>query len=288
MRYMNLETIYKSKSQKHIGVEKPIVTKLDKSLLDSINLYQTASRLEDVNILLQYCITLLMDTDASSAQKNQTANNIQKLIVPLNGRAVELLGNAAKSVAPMAGCRDVHMKWEVERKQSAQKEIIKWNKKAKKVTIEMKLIGKLLNHNSPSSTADDLITLRKKKLRMATVTGNKNESDEVIGVTLPLPANTTTMVYSKPEVVRILGQAKKGMKQRAVMMKEMTKRTWVPTSDSTLRRLMQMEDQGNPILDTNWAGIGHRRRRKQQIESFGKHVTSNIPTALQIISERTN
>ena len=60
-----------------------------------------------------------MDKDASSTQKKQMANNIQKFIVPLHGRAVELLGNAAKYLAPMAGCRDVYTKWEVERKQSA-------------------------------------------------------------------------------------------------------------------------------------------------------------------------
>ena len=116
MGYVNLEIIYRSKSPKHIGDEKPIVPKLDKSLLDSINLYQIAPRLEDANILLQSWITLMMDKDTSSAQQKQMGNNIQNLIVPLSGSAVELLGNAAKYVAPMDGCREVHIKWEVERK----------------------------------------------------------------------------------------------------------------------------------------------------------------------------
>ena len=77
-------------------------------------------------------------------RKSQMASNIKKLIIPLNEGAVMLFKNAAKDVAPMAGCGIVHKKCEVERKKAATNEVDKPYKKAMKVSIEVELITNFL------------------------------------------------------------------------------------------------------------------------------------------------
>ena len=54
--FQNLQNIYDSKSQKHIGDNKPAKTKLDRGLLATNNLYATAARLEDTNTIFQVCV----------------------------------------------------------------------------------------------------------------------------------------------------------------------------------------------------------------------------------------
>ena len=54
--FQNLQNIYASKSQKHVGDDTPAQTKLDRSLAATNDLFATASRLEDANTILQVCL----------------------------------------------------------------------------------------------------------------------------------------------------------------------------------------------------------------------------------------
>ena len=208
--YENLQTILRSKSQKHIGDDDPVLTKQDRRLLATNELYNTASRLYDANNLLQVCVSVLMDDGADTKQRKQMANNLKKLIVPLNEGAIVLLRNAAKDVAPMPGCDAHHKKCEVERIKVAKTEIKKPSKKARKVSIQMELIADFLKGMKPKSrkSPSDISSVpRVKRARMPAITPpNVNDDDEAEDVAIPLPANTTTMVYTKPEAVEILGQ----------------------------------------------------------------------------------
>ena len=80
----NLQTILSSKSQKHIGDDTPVLTKLDRELIATNNLNNTASRLDDANSILLKVITVLKDGTSSKNQRNQMANNIKSLLIPLN------------------------------------------------------------------------------------------------------------------------------------------------------------------------------------------------------------
>lgn len=78
----NLQTILSSKSQKHIGDDTPVLTKLDRELIATNNLNNTASRLDDANSILLKVISVLKDDTCSKNQRNQMANNIKSLLIP--------------------------------------------------------------------------------------------------------------------------------------------------------------------------------------------------------------
>ena len=148
--YENLLAIRGSKSQKHVSNDaESVLTKQDRQLLATNELYNTAARMKDANALLLECIALLKDSDASMNQRKLMSNNIKKLIVPLNEGASSLILTAAKDVAPMPGCADYHRKCEVERKHAANTQINVPSKKARKVTIEMELIAEFLKSTEP-------------------------------------------------------------------------------------------------------------------------------------------
>ena len=132
----NLQTILSSKSQKHIGDDTPVLTKLDRELIATNNLNNTASRLDDANSILLKVITVLKDGTSSKNQRNQMANNIKSLLIPLNEGAAELLKTAANDVAPLPGCGDYHKKSEVEKKKEAKIEVSMGVKK-KNITVEI-------------------------------------------------------------------------------------------------------------------------------------------------------
>ena len=69
--FRNLQTIYASKSQKHIGDDDPAYTKLDKSLLAKNNLYAIAVRLENANKILESCGKLLLDKGRARFKRNR-------------------------------------------------------------------------------------------------------------------------------------------------------------------------------------------------------------------------
>ena len=129
-----------------------------------------------------------------------------------------LLKSTAKYVAPMAECGIVHKKWEVERKKEARNAVNKPYKKKMKVSIEMELIANFLScrkSNVRKPSWNEVIAPRKKKARTAKATLPKDTANEIVDVTIPLPTDTTTMIYTKPEVAIILAQIKK--KQRSAV-----------------------------------------------------------------------
>ena len=122
--------MYGSKSQKYVSdVDKPVLTKPDRCLIATNNLYTTASRLKDACTILEACVSLLKDDVAASMHKRQQmATFIKKLILPLNERAATLIKNAAKDSAPIAGCSDYHKRSEVEYKKVAMKDSLRRRK----------------------------------------------------------------------------------------------------------------------------------------------------------------
>lgn len=67
---------------------------------------------------------------------------------------------------------------------------------------------------------DEVIAPRKKKARTAKVTLPKATTNEIVDATIPLPTDTATMIYTKPEAVRILAQTQKKTKERSAMMEQ--------------------------------------------------------------------
>lgn len=78
------------------------------------------------------------------SQRKQMAHNIRSLVVPLNMGATAGLRDAAKAVAPIAGCHKYHKTCEIDRRKDAENEVSKRWKKAKKVTILMEIISSYL------------------------------------------------------------------------------------------------------------------------------------------------
>jgi len=249
----HLQTILSSKSQKHIGDDTPVLTKLDRELIATNNLNNTASRLDDANSILLKVISVLKDGTSSKNQRNQMANNIKSLLIPLNEGAAELLKKAAIDVAPLPGCYDHHKKCEVEKKKTAEEEVSIGVKKKKNITVEMELIANFLKDKEQSDTSTTTTTPppRQKKSRAAKVTPQLEEDD----ISIPQPANG--MEYTKSEAALILVKTDKGSKERALMMNKMIRLDWAPTTPRTLQRLLSQLESGELVLDTAWKGNGH-------------------------------
>ena len=80
--YNELQTIYGSKSKKHVGDDTNVVTNLDSKIIATNNLRDTAARLGDGIILLKEFATLFKN-DSCTTRRKQTASVINKLIIPL-------------------------------------------------------------------------------------------------------------------------------------------------------------------------------------------------------------
>ncbi len=157
----------------------------------------------------------------------------------------------------------------------------KSSKKSNKVSIDMELIAGYLKgtkQNARKSSPDDTNTPRAKKMRVAKVTPPKTSSADDVeeeDVSIPVPANTDTMIYTKPEAVRILAETKKKTTQRRVMMDKMIRLGWAPTSPRALQRLLKIHEEGGLVLDDGWSGNGHQgggRRRALTSNDIDKLV----------------
>ena len=261
--YQNLQNVYGSKSQKHPdGDDTTVMTRLDRRLEDTNNILAIAARLEDANSILEECNSLLKNGDSSERQKNQMASTIKRLILPLNAQAVGLLREAAKSTAPIAGCQRYHHSCEVERKRVAEASVLHHpTKRAKKMSVPMELISEHLKATRDVGSGHP----GARSNRLSAVSPQCSDDKESATMALPTPINTATMVYSKPEAVRILSRTKRQTTERRNMMFAMIKRGWAPTSDITLRRLMKKSDRGELVLDTPWSGNGHQGGGRKKV-----------------------
>ena len=242
--FAHLQSMYSTPSPKNSRFKQPKQIKLDGALQATKEMFDVSARLCDANSILESCCSLLSDDDVGMAQRKSMANSIKRLVLPLNKVSAEMLRQAAVKAAPIAGCERYHKRCEVDRKRAAEAEVENRSKLQRSTTVPMERIASHLkvNCNDPDP--------RERKVRAATISPDAD-------VELPLPANRSTMVYTKPEAVAILSATKKGSKQRGNMMQTMISKKYAPTSEHTLRRLLKNAAAGDLILDTSWSGNGH-------------------------------
>ena len=73
-----------------------ITTKGDGALNATIKLRDTASRLENANVILDSIVAVLRDKSSSMNRRKSVAGTIRQLLMPLNNNAALWLRNAAK------------------------------------------------------------------------------------------------------------------------------------------------------------------------------------------------
>ena len=82
-RYVDLQKVYSSKSQKRVGDTTPAATKLDQNLRATNQLNDVAARLDDANVILEDCRELLMDKNAIIHSWRNMVSNLKNLLLPL-------------------------------------------------------------------------------------------------------------------------------------------------------------------------------------------------------------
>lgn len=152
--------------------EGPRLSKKDRMLKAANKMNETSARLEgSCFIILDKCIEILKDGDASDNKRRQMVSTLNKFIKPLLKNAATQLNNAAGDVAPMAATAKVHSQMETDRKKAARRDVGKAGKKNDQVALQARLIGYYLEEKpiAKSPSTDDATSQRKKKPRMAKV-----------------------------------------------------------------------------------------------------------------------
>ena len=101
------------------------------------------------------------------------------------------------------------------------------------------------------------VTPPQKKQRASTrlyTTQSCNDANNASIIDLPLPTNGKE--YTKPEAVQILAQYVRRKKDIANAMREMIRLRYVPAAGRTIRHLLKLHDDGQPILNTPWSKGG--------------------------------
>ena len=86
-------------------------------------------------------------------------------------------------------------------------------------------------------------------------------SPQKTSITLPLPLNTKTKKYTKPEAVELLFFTQMNSRAHGDMMAQIIELGYTPTSKSTLWHLMQKRDAGKEVADSPWA-VTHQNKAK--------------------------
>ena len=71
-------------------------------------------------------------------------------------------------------------------------------------------------------------------------------------ILLPVPVNSNSMEYTKPEAVFILLRTRKGSPIKGKMIRKMIWMGYTPTIIRTIQLLLQLYDDGKIILDDPW------------------------------------
>ena len=121
--YYELLAMRGSGSQKSVGDGRDGRTVLVKRLSATNDLCAISARLLDANSVLEMTSQVLLSKDSTLLQRKQSANSLRRLLVPLNLAASNLLHEAAKSTAPIGGCRKYHCRSETERKKTAEQQV---------------------------------------------------------------------------------------------------------------------------------------------------------------------
>ena len=74
-------------------------------------------------------------------------------------------------------------------------------------------------------------------------------------ITLPIPLNSKTNKYTKPEAAEILFHTTMGSRVRAEAMNQMILLGYTPPNKRSLQRLMKKRDAGYVVADTPWIVI---------------------------------
>ncbi|KAL3764901.1 hypothetical protein ACHAW5_003550 [Stephanodiscus triporus] len=75
-------------------------------------------------------------------------------------------------------------------------------------------------------------------------------------INFPLPKPHGGITYTKSEAVNIASQYKKGSKERRRAIDSMLRMGYVPNSVKSVYRLLQKQEKGIPIIDTEWGSGG--------------------------------
>lgn len=78
----------------------------------------------------------------------------------------------------------------------------------------------------------------------------KKISAEVRNFPLPLPLNGN--IYTKSEAVNVAKQYKKNTRERGLAVEAMISRGYIPLGVRTMNRLLEQDEKGIPIFDTEW------------------------------------
>ena len=105
--------------------------------------------------MLEVASQVLLANNSTLLKKNQLANSLQQLIVPLNSAASKLLRETTKTAAPIGGCQRYHCTREAERKKEASRQIDLHTNMGLETTVSIQHITEYL---CSSSTHDGLHT----------------------------------------------------------------------------------------------------------------------------------
>lgn len=248
--YNHLQSLYGSKSPKYVPEDDdtPILTKPDRCLLATKDLYTIALRLNDATTILNACVSLLKDDAVSMHKRRQMACNINKLILPLHERASASIRNAASDSAPIAGCADYHKKCEGKRKKEAREELAKKNSNwgiIEAILIPQYLTSTTIPNVRKTPPTSKLISPRMVRRRISRITPpTKAMENDDITIPPPLPSNGTTMQYTKQEAMQILSRTKFKTQKRMATMMKMVRVGWSLMSVKTLLRLLKIHESG--------------------------------------------
>jgi hypothetical protein len=107
---------------------------------------------------------------------------------------------------------------------------------------------------SEGSTVTPPQKTQRASTRLSTTQSSNGANNSIIS--LPMPNNQKE--YTKPEAVQISIQYAKGSKDIGIAMREMIRLEYVPVGELTLRRLLIIHGDGQPILNTPWTKGGRR------------------------------
>ena len=218
-----------------VGTEEETVTKMDRRLSSSYDMYKLASRLEDALKILEECVFVLNEKVSSLNMRKETSRCLKVLVRPLLSNAAQTAKTAAIEVAPMPGVDESYRKLEVKRKHEAVSVI---NECVKKTSVEHKRVVLYISKLAKQSSTCGISTPACKRQRRVLSPRIDDDAD----ARPPPPKNGSE--YTKSEAISHLASTKKFSKEIAEMMNYMIHNGYAPTTTRYLEKLLQKHDAG--------------------------------------------
>jgi hypothetical protein len=178
---------------------------------------------------------------------------MKKYLLPMMTQAAESMKKAGTTLAPIPRIEYIHSRHSTKRKWEAIE--ARRNSINNNMSEDMQLVTAYTEECKRREGST--VTPPQKKQRASTrlsTTQSRNDANNASIIDLPLPTNGKE--YTKPEAVQILAQYDRRTKDIASAMREMIRLRYVPAAGRTIRRLLKLHVDGQPILNTPWSKAG--------------------------------